>query len=191
MKKQVVIAMMFISSFALTGCTEDLLSSLCNRLAGSNSLITYFATEDDYSSSIAVLTYENTVTSEIYERSECESAFDFPNGDRKVESGSVDGDGIYFVSALDQVGLDFFSDENGLNSSDSYRVSISFHDSCNENGEPSGNSVGPFVSLAETINWQDAIEVQIPPELALVGECTVTGKTGQLSLSDNNLVVID
>jgi hypothetical protein len=187
MKKQTIVALIFISSFALTGCIEDLLSSLCNRLAGSNSIIS-IVPNTDFVDAKAVLTYINTTTpQEPYVRSDCKQDFQFPKGDRNVEPNPIQGGRIIFVSALDEEGLNFFSNSGGLNGTDKFQVSVLFYANCDGEGQPLGEPAGPFVSDLNdggtTIDWALLNEELIPPEFALVGECSITGNTGTLITS--------
>lgn len=181
MKKQAIIALIFTSSLALTGCIEDLLSSLCNRLAGNDSVITYFENGQSFSNLKAVLTYSDGTNE--YVRSECSLDFQFPNGERKIRENSGSTNGIYFVSVLDSVGRDFFSDSNGDLSAENYSVSVNFYQSCSE-ADLEGAPELTVSSNVAPVQWLASDVVELPPGFELIGECSITGLTGTIVVQD-------
>ncbi len=180
--KKLTIGLMFLSSFTLTGCLEELLSSLCQRLASNDSIVTVFLTPDDYSNTIARVTYEKVLVggNEAYVRSDCDNNFTFPNGDKKVQQGNPSTNGISFVSVLDESGSMFFKTNDVLNTTDLFKVTIEILPDCSPGSSPEFTFESSV--QGEQLNWQGAVDV--PPELALIEECSITGQTAILEVQD-------
>ena len=175
--KKLSLVFLILGSFTLTGCLEELLASLCKKLASNDSIIAVFNTDDtSYKDYPAVVTYTD-VNGDTYQLSDCDSAFSFPTGQRKSH-----GTSISFMTVLDTEGQNFFKDQNGeLNTADEFRVKIDFYtdSSCSTIHASSPESdPAPLV-------WESVMDgSEIPPELAMVEECSVTGKAAMIEVTD-------
>lgn len=181
MNKKISIAFLFSSTFLFTGCLEDLLSSLCDKLASNNSVIAVFQADPvSYSQQKAKLTYINETTPSTYSVSECDNKFEFPNGERKENPG-VSIPNVTFVSVLDEAGDSFFLDANGVAKTDNIRLEITFYPNCADlQADVNGNI---FTNPAAALDFVPAVDLP-DADIPLLGECKITGQSAVVIVSD-------
>lgn len=164
-----------VSCLALTGCLEEILASLCNKLASNNSIITVFPSGNtDYSGQYATVTYRNMVTSQELTFNECDNAFAFPNGERKTVTGSG-ANTISFLSMIDESNESFFMNGGVPNESQNFQVTVTWYNNpCPEEGGlvPAPNE--SLTSPSALLNFEAPSEAELPP---LIDECSITGET--------------
>jgi hypothetical protein len=175
-KNKIILFGMGLSCLMLTECLEEILASLCNKLASNNSVIAVYPTSADRSNMYAKVTYQNVDTSQSLTLNECDGDFSFPNGERKTVTGSG-SDAISFISILNQDNESFFVNGDVPNETDNFVVTISwFSGPC-----PAGGAQETFVDLgsssADTLDFIDASGVEVPP---LIGECSISGQTASV-----------
>ena len=177
-----MLSFVVVSTFTLTGCLEEILASLCKKLASNNSIIAVLQTTSDYSAQFALLTYTNQTSSEVLIISDCNrNNFAFPNGERKVNSG-VNPANITFVNVLDDVSNSFFFDTNGTPKTNQFSLQVTFFASCTDlESSMSPNVVGS--SAAATLTWESALN--LPQEnIPLIGECEISGQSAVVVVQD-------
>lgn len=191
-KKTSLVAFLISSSLLFTGCLEEILASLCDKLDSNNSIIAVFAPTStavsSYSNRKARLTYTNSDTNVTHTVSECpesESDFDFPRGERKDSVGNSN-ENITFVSVLDEAGNAFFFDDNGTPKVANFSLNIEFFDDCAEM-DANPTVASGFQSGSVSLNWESALG-DIPPTegIPLVGECQITGQSAIVNVTDLN-----
>lgn len=180
--KKIGLVFLFSCTFLVTGCLEELLASLCDKLASNNSIIAIFqANPVNYSQQVVKLTYVNETNAGSYTVSQCDNKFEFPNGEIKENAGASPQN-ITFVSVLDETGDAFFFDENGMAKTDSIRLDISYYDNCEDlNANENMNSM--FSSSAASLDWVNAVEMP-EEDIPLLGECEITGQSAVIEVSE-------
>lgn len=184
MKKTYVFTLMFFATIFFTGCLEDLLSSLCDKLASNNSIVAVLQVSDQavYSNKVARLTYTNTSNSLTLTFSECDSekSYQFPKGERK-NNGDIDPQNITFVNVLDEVSNGFFFELNGNPKSVNYSLNIEFFDDCTQMNVAA--ETPQFTSSPANLSWEDVASGS-EEEIPLIGECEVTGQAAVVTVSE-------
>lgn len=185
--------MILISSLLLTGCLEEILASLCESLTSSNTIVASLMTSDpsSYSNLKVVVTYRNETnftdtmfTGETdYTISDCDNAFSFPSGERKMVQGSGPANSISMIKVLDSQGEAFFTKDGDLNVSDVFSVNAELFSNCDDEG-PVGVPVATFqTQMNKELEWNGGAG-GIPTEFPGIGECTITGETAVVQLDE-------
>lgn len=180
--KKITVMLVFVSSFAVTGCIEDLLSSLCERLASNNSIVASFATPNGFPTGLtARVTYSKTSGSQADPviLSECAGDFATPAGDKSV-SGSGQ---ISFLHILnDESNALFTTDGSALNETDLYKVTLEWFSDCEQEVAHQTYETDPAA-----LTWTGAVGT-LPPELGLIEECDITGESTVVSVTSEDLL---
>lgn len=179
--KKALSVVLLVSCFSLTGCLEEILASLCNKLASNDSIILTLNGAINYSDKFAVVTYSFTPDGssgapENLMLSQCEGDFTFPAGEIKFENNNL----VSFTSVLDANAQSFFFDEQGVKRTGVYQVNIDWHsqDDCSE-GSFENNISGGIDPV-----WRSALE--LPPEASVIDQCEITGQSASVAIEEIN-----
>lgn len=172
--KKILMSAFAISSLSLTGCLEEILASLCEDLAEKNSIVTNFVSSTNYDG-VAVLTYTNEDASQSLKVSECDGGFSFPSGEKTV----VAGESVSFLTVIDEAKESFFFN-NGVAKTDDFSVNVAWFDNCEDM-----NPVDDFSSAPAQLDFQGAIDLPEEVPLPIVNECTLSGETAIVTVSES------
>lgn len=178
------IGITFVALFLLSGCLDEIIKKLCDRLPSDNAIIAIFESEDImlYQNKKVVLVYSNEddIESNSLIISECDDGLKFPNGS-KLYFNETNKKEIVITKILDSSARSFFTvDGNQFNEVDNYSVEIQFYEDC--------DSIVPdqvFSSIPRQLQWD---QIQLPEEVKdTLEQCDINGVSETIRVFDSIL----